>query len=515
MDHLKIIKILYIGRLCEVNLLINTTSNELLVVKKIYLVNIRNLKEKNYIQNEIHILKKIKNHNNNIIKLYNIFQDEEFIYLYLEYCNGGTIKENLDKYIKLAYRPFPEKYIQHLMKQILLGVKFLHDNGIIHRDLKLNNILLKYNNDYNLNNLNILSAQVKIIDFNLSYIKNNSEPISAVGTLQNMAPSIIHNLNNNEKQNYDEKVDIWSLGTLCYEMLFGTPLFQNMTNEEICNNIINANVVVPKKNILIQAREFLYCMLQKDKNYRYSASQLLKHQFIIGDYHKFTIYRNNNKNTNTNTIKIINIPKVLMHYGSEENIKKKKNHNIKLYSPQKNQKICIGCNKILNDFYYKCLKCEQFLYCNKCYSNSILSNPHSHGFQILGGAFGSKIFDPEKVNKTFEIEIPYNKTINNHIPDIFNKKEIINVIFKSSSLKDIVIPFWNYEKLGKLIENYFYKIGRNDLIYNYTNKFVFIYNSRELNNRLDRQIGEIFQYNNNPVITIDETSKFEIKNKLK
>ena len=237
--------------------------------------------------------KTIKIKNNNIIKLYNTYQTENSIYLYLEYCNGGTIKENLDKYKNKTGRPFPEEIVQYLMKQILLGVKCLHDNGIIHRDLKLSNILLKYNNYYDLNNLNLLKAQVKIIDFNLSYIKNSHKPISVVGTFPNMAPSIIYNINNNQKHNYDEKVDIWSLGILCYEMFFGKPpLFQNMTQEEINNNIKNANF---GKTIYIsnQATGFLYHMLQKNKNNRYSVDELLNYKFI----------NNNISNNNLNKFK--------------------------------------------------------------------------------------------------------------------------------------------------------------------------------------------------------------------
>lgn len=112
------------------------------------------------------------------------------------------------------------------MKQILTGINYLHNEiGIIHRDLKLNNLLLKYQNDFDLKNLN--EAEVKIIDFNLSYIGNEYGPKSVVGALSIMAPTIIYNIENPTKY-YDENVDIWSLETLCYEILFGKPLFPNM-----------------------------------------------------------------------------------------------------------------------------------------------------------------------------------------------------------------------------------------------------------------------------------------------
>ena len=518
MDHLQKIKFLGMGKFSDVYLVKNITSNEILVVKTIYLTNIKNLKELGYIDNEIRILKKIKN--NNIIYLYNTFRDKDFIYLYLEYCNGGTIKDNLDKYIKKTGRPLPEKYVQHLMKQTLLGVKYLHDNGIIHRDLKLSNILLKYKNDYDANNLNILSAQAKIIDFNLSYIRNKSEPISVVGTLPNMAPSIIYNMNNNQKQNYDEKVDIWSLGTLCYEMFFGKPLFQNMTQEEMCNNIINADFEIPT-TISNQAREFLYCMLQKHKINRYSARSLLNHQFIIGDYHNLIMYNNTITNIkNPIKLKKINLPKGLLHKNSNENIlENKKNSN----SPQKNimnysnyGNICRGCNKIIHGIYYKCLKCDEFYYCEECYYNNITI--HLHSFEVLGGnidsSFKIKQFKP-KINyqkvqyspkKIFFKKIQNSPIIDNHIQHNMIKKHKINVIFNYNG-KSVPLSLDNDIKLDKLIESYFRKIHRNDLINNYENKYKFYYNAKNLNKLKDKRIGEIIKFDNS-IVTVIKIDKF-------
>ena len=84
-----------------------------------------------------------------------------------------------------------------------------------------------------------LEREVKITDFNTSYDYKGKEPPNTVlGTLQNMVPSII-GVALNKKDSYDEKVDIWSLGTLCYEMLFGESLFGKRGNLQIIDDIYN------------------------------------------------------------------------------------------------------------------------------------------------------------------------------------------------------------------------------------------------------------------------------------
>jgi len=80
--------------------------------------------------------------------------------------------------------------------------------------------------------LNIFAAQVKIIDFNASTKPGTNYAQTAIGTIPNMAPSVIGNFKGNYNE-YDEKVDIWSLGTICYEMLFGKQVFKQ---NQILNN---------------------------------------------------------------------------------------------------------------------------------------------------------------------------------------------------------------------------------------------------------------------------------------
>ena len=255
-----------------------------------------NEKEASLMENEIKILSNA-NHPN-IIKLYQIINDAQnknYKYLILEYCNGGSLQNNLYQYMSMYTKPFPEKLVQKIMKNILSAVKYLHDKGIIHRDLKLDNILVKYQNEYDLQTLNIYNAEIKVIDFNNSYLPNLNGPMTFVGTVPNMAPTIVENLMLPGKK-YDEKVDIWSLGVVCYEMLFGMPLFPSMNDDKVFADILAGNFSIPK-TISIQARTFLYCMLRKQGINRLTATELLNHEFIVGDYHKFKHYDINKKKT--------------------------------------------------------------------------------------------------------------------------------------------------------------------------------------------------------------------------
>ena len=332
----------------------------------------------------------------NIVRIYSTFKKNDFIYLVLEYCNGGSLLKNLYEYKNKYGMPFPEKLVRHFIKRILLGIKYLHENKIIHRDLKLNNILLKYNNDIDKNNNNYYMAEIKIIDFNASfkYQNNlNNFPFTVVGTIPNMPPSIVNNIKGPQKV-YDEKVDIWSLGTLCYEMLYGKPMFQNMTEEQIFQNILLGNFTIPN-TISKLARSFLYSMLQKDGKYRLNASQLLNHEFIKGNNNKMILNKkniienpNNILNNNFNQI-IKNKQKI-----SNDDIKRKNApQNIDLNNKKLNiknnlnfNKMCNGCGiNNISEKLYKCKTCFEVNYCENCYNK--FKHSHNHPFIVFEKRF--------------------------------------------------------------------------------------------------------------------------------
>ena len=367
-----IIKLLNKGAFSEVYLAKEITNNKFFALKKPINKNL-SPQEQYYLQNEIRILKMIEHPN--IIKLYYLLKSPYGTDLAIEYCNGGSLSSNLYQYTSKYGKPFSEKLVQRFMKQILSGVNYLHSKGIIHRDLKLGNILLCYSNDNDLKNKNLFAAIVKITDFNISYFPDGHKPQTCLGTPENMAPTVVGNrFMPIHPRTYDEKVDIWSLGTLCYQMLFGKPLFIGLTKEEIYQKIINMNYNIPK-TISVQARTFLKHMLRKEGINRLSASQLLNHEFIIGDYHYFNMYKKKE-------VLIINNNVPPLKINQNNIINKNNNMNNKLdkivINDPINYKKCNGCGlKCIFDIYYKCLECAEVNYCENCYKKFYKSHKHA------------------------------------------------------------------------------------------------------------------------------------------
>ena len=125
-----------------------------------------------YLANEIMILKNL-NHPN-IVKFQDLKKTKNHYFLIMECCNGGELADALDKYKQKNGTAFPEELVQHFMRQIIDAFKYIHGKKIIHRDIKLPNILLHYENEEDKKNFNLMKAQVKIIDFLFSCVINKS-----------------------------------------------------------------------------------------------------------------------------------------------------------------------------------------------------------------------------------------------------------------------------------------------------------------------------------------------------
>ena len=83
----------------------------------------------------------------------------------MEYCNGRELSKSLQKYQLKYGKPFPEELVQYFMRQIISAFQLIHNKKIMHRDIKLQNILLNYDNEQDKKNFNLMNAKVKIKDF--------------------------------------------------------------------------------------------------------------------------------------------------------------------------------------------------------------------------------------------------------------------------------------------------------------------------------------------------------------
>ena len=239
--------------------------------------------------NEINILKKI-NHPN-IVRLIDLKKTKSHCYIVMEYCNGGDLSSCLKKYKASYNKPFPEYILQYLMRQIVNGLNFLHTHKIIHRDLKLDNILVNFNSENDKKSLNMMKAVVKIIDFGFATKLQSSKSnltYTVLGTPTNMDPQLLQNMEQKTKNitGYDDKADIWSLGTLCYEMLVGHMAFSASSMQELYQKVKKGTYSLPP-NVSEEVFSFINSMLQKDPNKRLSASQLLKHDFLVKNVNQF------------------------------------------------------------------------------------------------------------------------------------------------------------------------------------------------------------------------------------
>ena len=237
-------------------------------------------KVKKYFHNEIEILREI-NHKN-IMKLIELKQSEENYYLICELCNGGSLHSCVNKYLKMYRKPFSEEIVQFLMKQIIEALKYLHGLHIIHRDLKLENILVNFKNPNDKEILNMYGAEVKIIDFGFATHSNNQDlHKSVLGSPLYMDPIILKKYTKKKKDidGYNEKIDIWSLGNLSYELFMGKLAFE--TNDiKILEEKIEKGYYYLPTTYYKEVVGFLIGMLQYNSDIRLSAEELSRHPFL-------------------------------------------------------------------------------------------------------------------------------------------------------------------------------------------------------------------------------------------
>ena len=289
----KLIKLLGKGSFGETYLTQKGNDPVLLATKVLERKKMEKASTKKYLDNEIRILKQL--HHPHIVRFENLLASNSNYYLIMEYCNGGDLTGCLQKYKNLFREStFSIDIVQYLMRQIIDAMKYIHSLKIIHRDIKLDNILLSFDNEIDKQNLNLLASNIKIIDFGLATKLDKSNlAYSVLGSPVNMDPLILKKFDKaggyQVLEGYNEKADIWSLGTIFYQLLTGEILFFSHNMKELMKKVEEGNYVIPiNKNFSKEAVSFLNCMLQYKPEDRLSINELEQHDFIVKNVNEFT-----------------------------------------------------------------------------------------------------------------------------------------------------------------------------------------------------------------------------------
>ncbi|KAI9925045.1 hypothetical protein ASPWEDRAFT_119969 [Aspergillus wentii DTO 134E9] len=203
-----------------------------------------------------------------IVQFHRAFAFESSTYVILELCPNGSVMDMVRKRKCLS---LPE--VRRLMIQLCGAVKYLHKRNVAHRDLKMGNLFLDRNMD------------MKVGDFGLAAIivseKDEKRRRTLCGTPNYIAPEVL----DRSKGGHTQKVDIWSLGVICFAMLTGYPPFQSKTQEEIYKKVRNLTYVWPKdqecaNHIPEEAKWLVSSCLNLSENERPDPDDIVEHPFF-------------------------------------------------------------------------------------------------------------------------------------------------------------------------------------------------------------------------------------------
>ncbi|NXV01911.1 M3K19 kinase, partial [Cettia cetti] len=247
-----------------------TSQGQLIAVKQVGLDTSDQLtteKEYQKFHEEVDLLKTLKHVN--IVTYLGTCLEESILSIFMEFVPGGSIASILNR-----FGPLPEVVLCKYTKQILQGVAYLHDNCVVHRDIKGSNVML------------MPSGVIKLIDFGCarrlawaSRSGTRGELLRSVhGTPYWMAPEVIN------ESGYGRKSDIWSVGCTVFEMATGKPPLASMDRAAAMFYIGARGGLMPAlpERFSSAAAEFVHACLTRDQQERPSALQLLDHPFVKG-----------------------------------------------------------------------------------------------------------------------------------------------------------------------------------------------------------------------------------------
>lgn len=197
-----------------------------------------------------------------VVKFEDCFEDDTNVYFRLELCRNGSLNDIVKK-----RGPYTEPEARYLMVQILAGTQNLHQNSIIHRDLKLGNIFLDEH------------MHVKLGDFGLAALLKHPEERkkTVCGTPNYIAPEILYD----QGQGHSFEVDIWSVGVIMYTLLVGKPPFQTPKVDEIYERIRqNAYEIPPQAGLSTEAIDLITRILTHNPAQRPTLVQIMNHAWF-------------------------------------------------------------------------------------------------------------------------------------------------------------------------------------------------------------------------------------------
>lgn len=217
-------------------------------------------------QREMMLLKEL-NHEN-IVRYFGSTTDENFLNIFLEYVPGGSVQSMLN-----SYGPFEEPLIRNFVRQVLIGLSYLHGEDIIHRDIKGANILIDIKGTVKIGDFGI-SKKVSAIDEEDEDFKKTGKRASLQGSVFWMAPEVV------KQTTYTKKADIWSVGCLIVEMFTGRHPFPELSQMQALFKIGNHITPQIPEWCTNEAKEFLKKTFEINFEMRPDAIELLAEQFL-------------------------------------------------------------------------------------------------------------------------------------------------------------------------------------------------------------------------------------------
>ncbi|XP_038624894.1 aurora kinase C-like isoform X2 [Tachyglossus aculeatus] len=192
----------------------------------------------------------------NILRLYNYFHDRRRVYLILEYAPRGELYKELQK-----SHHFDQQRTATIMEELADALQYCHRKKVIHRDIKPENLLVG------------LRGELKIADFGWSVHAPSLRRKTMCGTLDYLPPEMI------ERRTHNEKVDLWCIGVLCYELLVGSPPFESCSPNKTYNRITQVDLKFPP-SVPAGAQDLISKLLRHNPAERLPLARVLDHPWV-------------------------------------------------------------------------------------------------------------------------------------------------------------------------------------------------------------------------------------------